>query len=77
MVNTNEIKAQLKRTGLTQVELAKKISMDPSTLNRKINNSEGEILTVKEAEKIAQTLSIPKNLWVDIFFASQLANTQV
>jgi len=73
MVNTREIKAQMKRAGFTQKELAQHIGMDPSTLNRKINNEEGTVLTVKEANQIAFALDIPRESMTDIFFASQLA----
>ncbi len=77
MVDIKEIKAQLKRAGMTQTELARSVEMDPSTLNRKINNSEGETLTVKEATQIAETLKIPRDMLTNIFFASRLAETQV
>ena len=76
MVDVKEIKAQLKRVGMTQTELARSVEMDPSTLNRKINNSEGETLTVKEAKRIAETLKIPRDMLTNIFFASRLAETQ-
>lgn len=76
MVDTKEIKAQLKRAGMTQTELARMVEMDPSTLNRKINNAEGETLTVKEATNIAEMLKIPREFLTDIFFASELAKTQ-
>lgn len=76
MVDTKEIKAQLKRAGMTQTELARMVEMDPSTLNRKINNAEGETLTVKEATNIAEMLKIPREILTDIFFASELAKTQ-
>ena len=54
MVNTREIKAQIRRVGTTQEELAKKLGINPSTLNRKINNEEGQQLTVKEATDMAR-----------------------
>ena len=73
MVDTSEIKAQLKRKGLTQETLAKEIDMDPSTLNKKINNEEGKNLTVKEAYKIAEVLNIPREHLTAIFFAQKLA----
>ena len=51
--------------------------MNPSTLNRKINNIDGENLTVKEATKIIVALQIPNELIESIFFAKELAETQV
>lgn len=77
MVDVKELKAQLKRADTTQAELARVVDMDPSTLNRKINNEEGENLTVKEAFAIAEALKIPRNMLTKIFFASKLTETQV
>lgn len=68
MVDVKELKAQLKRADTTQAELARVVDMDPSTLNRKINNEEGENLTVKEAFAIAEALKIPRNMLTEIFF---------
>lgn len=73
MVKVNEIKAQLQRKGMTQAKLAEIIGLNPSTLNRKINNIEGENLTVKEATKIISVLQIPKEEIEGIFFAQELA----
>lgn len=77
MVNTNELKASLKRKGLTQEELAKCVNMNPSTLSRKINNTKGTCLTVQEAKEIAEVLEIPRSCMTDIFFAIKLTDTQV
>lgn len=73
MVNTREIKAQMQRKGMTQVMLTQKLGINPSTLNRKINNENGEKLTVKEAAEMAEALEFPRNEITDIFFASQLS----
>lgn len=73
MVNTREIKAQMQRKGMTQVMLAQKMGINPSTLNRKINNEKGDNLTVKEAVEMAEALDFPRNEITDIFFASRLA----
>lgn len=72
MVNTREIKAQMQRKGMTQVMLAQKLGINPSTLNRKINNKKGENLTVKEATEMAETLGFSRNEITNIFFTSQL-----
>ena len=77
MVKVNEIKAQMRRQGITQAKLAGILEMNPSTLNRKINNIDGENLTVKEATKIIAALQIPNELIESIFFAKELAETQV
>lgn len=76
MVKTREIKAFMQRKGITQAELAAVIKINPSTLNRKINNESGERLTLKEAQKIADTLEIPDMERVNIFFAQNVANMQ-
>lgn len=44
--------------GFTQEKLARQINVNPSTLNRKINNIDGDILTVKEAKEISDILNI-------------------
>lgn len=77
MVKVNEIKAQMRRQGITQAKLAGILELNPSTLNRKINNIDGENLTVKEATKIIAALQIPNELIESIFFAKELAETQV
>ena len=50
--------------------LAQKMGINPSTLNRKINNEKGDNLTVKEAVEMAEALDFPRNEITDIFFAS-------
>lgn len=77
MVRTNEIKAQMKRLGVTQETLARKMKMNPSTLNRKINNENGEKITVADVLKLADVLKIEKTELVGIFFDEELADTQV
>lgn len=58
MINTQKIKAKMTEKKITQVQLAKLIGIDPSTLNRKINNKNGDNLTVKEVQKIMTILDI-------------------
>lgn len=58
MINTQKIKAKMTEKKITQVQLAKLIGIDPSTLNRKINNKNGDNLTVKEVQKIMNILDI-------------------
>ena len=76
MIDTREIKAQIRRKGTTQEELAKKIGINPSTLSRKINNENGQQLTVKEATDMANALEIPRDRLLSIFFASSVAERQ-
>nr|DAV37613.1 MAG TPA: helix-turn-helix domain protein [Caudoviricetes sp.] len=72
MINSMELKAEIKRSGLTQDQLANKIGIDPSTLNRKINNK-NSTLSVDEAQKIVAVLNIPEEKLAVIFFNSKLA----
>lgn len=72
MINSMELKAEIKRSGLTQDQLANKIGIDPSTLNRKINNK-NSTLRVDEAQKIVAVLNIPEEKLAVIFFNSKLA----
>ncbi|MDY6153088.1 helix-turn-helix domain-containing protein [Clostridium sp. HCP1S3_B4] len=58
MINTQKIKAKMTEKKITQVQLAKLLGIDPSTLNRKINNKNGDNLTVKEVQKIMNILDI-------------------
>jgi len=58
MINTQKIKAKMTECKITQEQLAKKIGINPSTLNRKINNLEGGTLTVKEAMAMVNILAI-------------------
>ena len=60
MINTQKIKAKMTEKKITQVQLAKLLGIDPSTLNRKINNKNGDNLTVKEVQKIMNILDINK-----------------
>ena len=69
MVRTNEIKAQMKRKGMIQNDLAKQMEMDPSTLNRKINDTDGEKMTIKEVARMCKVLDLPMEQVADIFFA--------
>jgi transcriptional regulator with XRE-family HTH domain len=76
MINTREIKAQMQRKGMTQQHLAQAMGINPTTLNRKINNEEGNLLTVDEANKIKKVLEIPESMLQIIFFADSVADKQ-
>ena len=76
LVNTSALKAKLKEKNMTQEEVARKLGIDPSTFNRKINNESGSVITVQEAELLANVLNIPRNRLTAIFFAQELAETQ-
>ena len=76
-INTNELKAWLKRAGMIQTDLAAALGINPSTLNRKINDESGEALTVSEANEICRVLRIPRSAAPAIFFNYRLTKTQV
>mgnify|MGYP003312194022 CR=1 FL=1 len=76
MVNTKILVEHMERAGVTEVMLAEQLKMNPATLNNKINNEEGEIFTVKEANTIANVLSIPQEILTKIFFDENVAEKQ-
>ena len=76
MILSNEIKAQMRRVGITQEQLAMKLNINQATLNRKINESDGKNLSVKEALEIGDALKLPPSMLTTIFFAHELAETQ-
>lgn len=68
MVNTLKLKAKLKEKNLTQEELAKKLKINASTLNKKINNVSGNNLTIEEATNMKKILDIPDEAVNEYFF---------
>lgn len=68
MVKVNEIKAQMKRVGITQEKLAEKMGINQATLNRKVNNREGDNLTVKEVTNMVLILQFKRENITDVFF---------
>lgn len=71
MLNVNKLKARMVELGYTQEKLASAMGLDTSTINRKINYSDGSKLTVCEACKIADILEIDNP--TEFFFTSKLA----
>lgn len=63
MVNTNDLKAEFVRNGLTQKEVAEAIGMTPRTLSRKL---EIGIFGSDEIEKLIKLLNIKNPM--EIFF---------
>lgn len=57
-MNVNKIKGRMVELGYTQELLAKKFGVDTSTINRKINYSDGSKLTVADAQKLIEILQI-------------------
>ena len=76
MTMGERIKECREKLNMSQEELAKKLGINPSTLNRKINTEEGQQLTVKEATDMARALEIPRDQLLTIFFAISVADMQ-
>lgn len=68
MVNSKKLKAKLKELNLTQEEAARKMKINPATFNKKINNEEGDTLTVKEVEKLSKILGLQRKDLSEYFF---------
>lgn len=58
------LKSLIERKGMTQVEVAKKMTMDRTTFNLKINRTNGRDFTFQEAIRIAKIL----NEKIELFF---------
>lgn len=69
MINTAKLKAKLKERNMTQEELAKLMGKNLSTINAKLNNKNGETLTIEETSKMKDILQINVSEMVEIFFA--------
>lgn len=59
MINVRKLKARIYEAGLTQAMMAKKIGMNESSLNKKVNDASGKNLSIEEVEKISNVLAIP------------------
>lgn len=68
MVNSKKLKAKLKEQNLTQEEAARKMEINPATFNKKINNEEGDTLTVKEVERLSEILGLQRKDLSEYFF---------
>lgn len=71
-MNVNKLKGKIVENGLNVSQLAASIGMDRTTLYRKFT-SNGETLTVSEAEKIAKVLNLSMEDVNAIFFADFVA----
>ena len=73
LVNTIKLKAKMVENEINVEELAKRLNIDRSTLYRKIN-SEGDNISIKEAELIGRELSLTLDEVNDIFFSQYVAH---
>lgn len=71
MVHVNKLKGKIVEKGFTIEEVAKAINVDASTLYRKFQD--GGKFTIKEADQIANFLSLDCSEATSIFFSQYVA----
>lgn len=71
-VNVNKLRGKIVENGLNMSTLAIKLEIDRSTLYRKVN-SEGDKLTIKEANEIVELLNLDSKEAMTIFFGRLVA----
>lgn len=67
MVNTNKIKGKMKELEITQLDVAKALSLSPPTVSQKLNNVRD--FNLEEAEKLSDMLHIEVGEFGAYFFA--------
>lgn len=67
VVDTEKLKEEIKKRGMTVPAIANKLRLNPSTLYRKLQNG-GESFTVGEAAQITDILSLSSKKANEIFF---------
>ncbi|WP_288961802.1 helix-turn-helix transcriptional regulator [uncultured Peptoniphilus sp.] len=72
MVNINKLRGKIIENGLSVKDLADNLDMDRSTLYRKMN-SEGDTMTIRDAEKISKILNLSLEEVNSIFFSNFVA----
>lgn len=72
MVNVNKLKGKIVENGLNVSELASLVGIDKATFYRKLS-SNGENFTIKEADLIAERLSLDRDEVNAIFFSQFVA----
>ena len=72
MVNINKLRGKIIENGLSVKDVADKLEMDRSTLYRKMN-SEGDTMTISDAEKISKILNLSLEEVNSIFFSNFVA----
>ena len=71
-INVNKLRGKIVENGLNMSTLAIELEIDRSTLYRKVN-SEGDKLTIKEANKIVEILNLDPQEAMTIFFGHIVA----
>ncbi len=68
MINILKLKGRLKEKNYTQEEVARLLGVNPATFNKKINDEDGQHLSIKEAEMLKDILEIPTSELKEYFF---------
>ena len=76
MFDILKLKAKLVERDITQQELSIKMGINPSTLNKKLNDADGIFLSIKEVTNMCNILNIESQEILSIFFKTQLEDTQ-
>lgn len=76
MINVYKLKGRLKELNMTQEDVAKKLEINVSTFNKKINDEKGEYLTIEEASMLKNILKIQLSDINSYFFKEQLEDNQ-
>ena len=71
-INVNKLRGKIVENGLNMSTIAIELEIDRSTLYRKVN-SEGDKLTIKEANKIVEILNLDPQEAMAIFFGHIVA----
>ena len=72
MLNANKLKGKIIERGFTISELAEILNIDKSTLYRRLGGGSAH-LTIREADKIVETLSLSSEEAGAIFFSQFVA----
>ena len=67
MVNTNKLKGKMKELQITQLDVAKALSLSPPPGSQKLNNVRD--FNLEEAEKLSNMLHIESGEFGEYFFA--------
>lgn len=67
MVNTNKLKGKMRELQITQLDVAKALSISPPTVSQKLNNVRD--FNLEEAEKLSEMLHIETGEFGTYFFA--------
>lgn len=71
MCDVDKLRGKIVEKRMTQQELAEKVGISKSTLNRKLKN--GDKITIEEANKITRVLGLTKEEALSIFLKATVA----